>query len=206
MKTTKMLPVIFCLVLLFSVPLAAVEKAGVTVPETIKVGEDELILNGTGIRKKFGFKAYVAALYLEKKTTVSENIINADEKMSFTMTWLRVGDDRKINLVFFKSFAISVKAPVAKIYTKNSDYGVLSEKIVQFMAWVSTKATARHDVWTYKYVPGEGTHVYIYHEEKKSEEYMGVIPGLEFKKALLRIWLGERQAVGEKMKKDLLGL
>jgi hypothetical protein len=54
---------------------AALEVAGVKVPEKISIGDSDtqLVLNGAGIRKKFFIKVYVGALYLPAK----QNKINA---------------------------------------------------------------------------------------------------------------------------------
>jgi hypothetical protein len=47
----------------------AVEVGGLTIAETFDSGQGELIRNGSGIRKKFGFKIYVGSLYLKAKTS-----------------------------------------------------------------------------------------------------------------------------------------
>jgi hypothetical protein len=208
MKPTMFIALFLAIIFLLPIPStsAGFEKAGIILPDTLYTGKDKLVLNGAGVRKKFGFKAYVAGLYLSRKTTDNNEIINADQPMTFTMYWRRSADPRKINLVFFKSFAISVDAPFEKIYTSESNYGELSEKIIKFVSWVAKKTTIPNDAWIYQYKPGEGTYVYMYDAEKKSEDFMGLIPGIDFKKALLRIWIGDKQSVGDTMKKDLLGL
>lgn len=205
LKTTVIVIVTF-LSLLPVFPVTAAEIAGISLPDSNKAGDANLILNGSGIRRKFGVKAYIANLYLKHKTASSNDIINADEPMVLSMYWLREAEERKINLVFFKSFAISINAPVQKIYGSDSDYGELTESIVTFMSWLAEKPTVRDNIWTFKYIPGKGTHVYIYEAENKTETMKGIIPGLKFKKALLSIWIGDKQAVGTKMKADILGL
>ncbi len=69
----------------------AVEVGGVEIAETLDTNTGNLVFNGAGIRKKFGFKVYVGALYLKAKTSDSQAIINADENMAIQMTWKRNG-------------------------------------------------------------------------------------------------------------------
>ena len=59
--------------LLFSVPVAAIEIAGVKIDEIAQVANQSLKLNGVGIRYKAVFKVYTAALYMtEKKSSTAE--------------------------------------------------------------------------------------------------------------------------------------
>jgi hypothetical protein len=71
------------------------------------------------------------------------------------------------------------------------------------MGWLDKKETKKNDVWTYIYIPGKGTEVYV--NDGAANKLMGVIPGLDFKKALFSIWLGENPPVGNSLKKELLG-
>ena len=65
---------------IFSVPtFAKTEIGGVTLPDTIKVGDETLVLNGGGIREKFCLDMYVGGLYLSQKETIpkkSSNLIS----------------------------------------------------------------------------------------------------------------------------------
>ena len=64
----------------FSAPTSAkTEIGGVTLPDTIKVGDETLVLNGGGIREKFWLDMYVGGLYCPKKKQIpkkSSNRIN----------------------------------------------------------------------------------------------------------------------------------
>ena len=77
---------------LLSVAIAsasAVELAGVKLDETAAVANQELKLNGAGIRYKFIIKVYVAGLYLaEKKNTLAE-ILPLPGAKRVTMVLLR---------------------------------------------------------------------------------------------------------------------
>ena len=71
---------------IFSVPtFAKTEIGGVTLPDTIKVGDETLLLNGGGIREKFWLDMYVGGLYLSQKETNSQKIIESDQPMAIFM-------------------------------------------------------------------------------------------------------------------------
>ncbi len=190
--------------LLVSSSVAAFEIGGVDLPDTLKAGDSELLLNGAGLRKKFGFKIYAAGLYLTKKSHDNKNILDADSPMAIKKIWRRTGGVDKINSVFFKSFAKVVNAPKADRYTATSDYGPLTKEIVTFMSWVASKPTGKGQVWTYIYVPDKGTTIYV--SDGTKEELKGTIKGVAFKKALFGIWLADQQAVGDRLKRNLLGV
>jgi hypothetical protein len=61
--------------LLLSSQAFALEVAGVNVAPTVTVGQKTLSLNGTGIRRKFFFKVYVGALYLERKVASRDDLL-----------------------------------------------------------------------------------------------------------------------------------
>lgn len=62
----------------------------------------------------------------------------------------------------------------------------------------AVKAAKTGDVVAIEYLPGTGTRVVV------NGEARGTIPGEEFSRALLRIWLGERPADAS-LKKAMLG-
>jgi len=163
----------------------AVETGGVIVSDTMSIGNDELVLNGTGIRKKFGFKVYAAGLYLKARTQVSQDIINADQPMAITMTWKRSGPVDKVTNTFSDGFK----------YGAGTSFDSLKPDIDTFLGTV-VKAEKK-DVWKYLYTPGMGTAVYY------NDVLSTTISGLEFKKALFAIWLLETDAFsGDKGLRD----
>lgn len=151
----------------------AIEVGGLQIPETFDSGQGELILNGTGIRKKFGFKIYVGGLYLKAKSSDSQKIINADEPMVITLTYKRNGPKDKITGVFAEGMK----------YAAGADYDAMKGNIDQFIAF--TPNAKKKDVWVYKYLPGEGITFSI------NGELKGTITDPKFKKVLFAIWLLE---------------
>ncbi len=185
--------ILFVILVLFftATALPAVETGGINIPDTMNLedGKEELVLNGTGIRKKFGFKVYVAGLYLKAKTTDSQQIINADEPMAITMTWKRTGPVGKVTNTFSDGFK----------YAAGSSYDALKGDIDNFLGTI-VKAE-KMDIWKYLYIPGEGTSIYY------NDQLSTTIAGFGFKKALFAVWLLETEAFsGDKnLRKGMLG-
>ncbi len=200
----KRLLVIVTSIFLTVASAGAFEIGGIALPDTHKVNETELILNGAGLRTVFGFKVYAGGLYLKKKNTDGQSIINADEAMAIRLQWRRSAPPYKIKEVYYKSFAISTGATKAKTYGQETDYGTLSNKINTYMSWVSAKKAAKGHYWNNVYIPGEGTKVYLFDGEK--ETLAGTIKGMAFKKALFTIWLGDDEVrnVSKKLKNNML--
>lgn len=157
------------LVFFFSIGWSsAAEVGGVSVPDTITASTESLVLNGAGIRKKFGFKVYIGALYLKEKTGDAQKIINADEPMVITMTWKRSVPIKKINVSYEDGF-------------KYTDYDSKQQDVEKFLA--TTMDAEKKDVWQYTYLPGKGVDITFNGKTAKN------IEGLNFKKALFAIWL-----------------
>ena len=58
------------------------EIGGVSLPNTLNLGDTSLVLNGGGIREKFWIDLYVGALYLTQKETNAQSIIEANQPMA----------------------------------------------------------------------------------------------------------------------------
>ncbi len=200
----KRLLVIVVSIILTASSAGAIEVGGITLPDTHKVNDTDLILNGAGLRTVFGFKVYAGGLYLKKKSTDGQSIINADEVMAVRLQWRRSAPPYKIKDVYYKSFAISTGIPKAKVYGPETDFGPLSKDINTYMSWVSAKKAAKGHYWNNVYVPGEGTKVYLFDGEK--ETFVGTIKGMDFKKALFTIWFGDDKVrnVSKKLKNNML--
>ncbi len=148
-----------------------------------------LVLNGAGIRKKAGFlKLYSGGLYLTSKTNDARAIVNADENMNIKLhiTSKLVSAKRMISAVD-DGFEASL----------NGDTDPIAEKIETFKSFFSNKIV-KDNVFDIAYIKGKGTVV------SKNGSKVGTITGLEFKKALFGIWLGN-DPVDEGLKEAMLG-
>ncbi len=188
MKTKYRL--IFFLFFSLSLSAQAREIADVTIPQTISIPgvEQSLSLNGAGIRYKFFFKIYIAALYVTQPSHKADDIINSKAPKRMLMHFLydevpleklvdgwNEGFEDNLSEAEQKSLAADIKG-----------FNQMFE---------SLKAG---DVVELDYLPGKGTRVTIRGVEK------GVIKGAEFNRALLKIWLGD-EPVTEELKEALLG-
>ena len=57
----------------------AAEVAGIRLDDSVRVGNNELALNGAGVRSKLFIKVYVGALYVSQKSTSPAAIIARPE-------------------------------------------------------------------------------------------------------------------------------
>jgi Chalcone isomerase-like len=172
------------LICLLSVVMVSVNPAfgkniaGVDVPQTVTIENQVLVLNGAGIRKKYFFKIYVGALYLSvKRTTVNAIINDAGAKrivMSFLYKELSTED-----LVdgWNEGFAGNNSAKEMKS---------LQDRINKFNSLFTT--VRKGDEIQLDYLPGEGTQVRL------NGVLKGSVPGEDFSRAVLKIWLGSKPA------------
>ena len=82
--------------LLTNLPAAAVSIEGVVIPGTLALpgSDQELVLNGAGIRKKFFMDIYIGALYLPARTSDATAILSDAGAASVTMHFLYKEVDR----------------------------------------------------------------------------------------------------------------
>lgn len=76
----KLSIILLLLVLIAPVGYSKIVK-GVNIPDTYQYFGKNLVLNGTGFRKKFFIKVYIGALYLQQKTDDANAVISAPTKV-----------------------------------------------------------------------------------------------------------------------------
>lgn len=184
----KRLLVIILAVFMMSPTAFAMQVGKVTLPDSLTAGEDTLLLNGAGLRKKFIVKVYAGGLYLKQKDTDPVKIIDEDAPMAIRMHFIHDGvSSKKLVDGWNKGFMNGTGGNIAPIQTE----------IDKFNAFFTEEAK-KDDVYDIIYAPEQGISVYIKGELK------GIVKGLEFKKAVFAIWLGEKPA-DAKLKKGMLG-
>ena len=158
----------------------------VTVPDTVTLGGQSLVLNGMGLRTKFFFKIYVGALYLPQKAGTAAAVMSEN------------GPDRilmhMIYAVSKSQFADAWHAGFKDNNPQMSD--AVKAGMEQFIACFGN--SKKGDVITLDYVPGQGTQV------SWNGAFCGNIPGEDFHKALLNVFLGPKPPTRE-LKNGLLG-
>jgi long-chain acyl-CoA synthetase len=182
---------LFSLLVAMAWPSAfAAEIDGVKIPDRVTLGKADLVLNGAGVRTRAFFRVYVGALYLPQKTTSAQAVLAEAGARRVAMHMLRDLTAEQL----FSALNDGLKANHAP-----ADLAKLEPQVKRLEAiFGAVKAAKTGDVIQLDYVPGAGTSVTVNADGK------GTIPGEEFNRALLRIWLGEQPADAA-LKKAMLG-
>lgn len=168
-------------------PLAfAGELAGVKMPDSTKVGDSTLVLNGMGLRTKLWVKVYVAGLYIKSKQGDPAKILAEDSPRRLEMQFLRsVGKDK---IAEAWSECLTNNSPSATSEVKDG-----FKKLEQWTADMEEG----HKM-TFTYTPGQGTEVAVQGVAKGSNAGKG------FADAIFACWLGPAPPNPE-LKAGLLG-
>ncbi len=163
------LSVLFCLL----IPTKAVHAFGGG-PDTLKIGETEVVRNGFGTRSKMMLALYDCALYLPEKSNDSAAILASDQPMAVRIEITsRFVSQAKMLAALNDGFRSSI----------GGNTSAIQADIKKFSACFSDPIKMG-DVFVLAYAPGAGVSVY------KNNQHKGAAGGLEFKKAVMGIWLG----------------
>jgi hypothetical protein len=167
-------------------PAAAREVAGVAVAETVDVGGRTLRLNGAGLRTRWFFKVYVAALYLPTPARSTEEALAPESPRAFVMQFLRDVSREKLVAALDQGFRTNAgeKAQSA------------APQIARLLEVV--KSMHAGDRLTFTYEPGRGSTVTM------TDGTVAHFDGRDFADAFLLLWLGPRPPRQE-LKRALLG-
>jgi hypothetical protein len=162
------------------------EVAGVKLADE----DQKLVLNGAGLRKRAFFQVYVIGLYLPEKKSAAAEAIGAAGPKRIAIHMVRdVGADQ-----FGDALTDGMKDNVSEAEMK-----ALEPRLKQLLAIMASMKEAKTGMRiTLDWTPG-GTAVTI--DGKPAGQ---PIPGEDFYRALLKIWLGERPVQAD-LKKALLG-
>ena len=172
--------ILVVLSIMFSSSGQAIEFGDRQFPDTVTLpGTDAALqLNGIGYRKKFIIKVYIGALYVENRANSRDEVIaqSGPNRVLMHFVYDEVSGEKLVD-AWNDGFESNMTSEQLK---------ALQERINMFNAMFTT--VNENDVIMLDYVPGTGTRVTIKGDDK------GVIPGEDFNKALLDIWLGDEPA------------
>ncbi|WP_258406952.1 chalcone isomerase family protein [Shewanella rhizosphaerae] len=172
---------------ILSTPLAAKTLADVPLADEIVLSEQALQLNGAGIRSKFFMDLYVSSLYTQSPSQTLDSVLNAP----------RVA----IRLNIVSGMITSEKMQDAIIEGFDDATGgepeAIQPQIDAFMALFSAPI-AEGDQFTLEAIKDLGVTAY------KNGEKQATVEGEAFRKALLKIWLGDKPAQ-KSLKRAMLG-
>lgn len=149
------------------------EKAGVKLPDALSAGGKQLVLNGIGVREAtvMNIDVYAAGLYLEAKSADPTQILGAPQVKRLDLVFVRDVDREDIVDAWKDGFK-----------KNGADVAALAPRIGSLNAWMTdVKET---DSLSFLLEPGKGLTVTVKGRAR------GTIPGDDFSRAFLAIWLG----------------
>jgi len=178
--------------LALSLTLAAVAAeartvAGVNLPDSVSVNNQNLVLNGAGIRKKLFIKVYVGALYLTAKQSDAAGVITADSPRRMLLHFLFGVSKDQISEAWEEGLRDNTPNASAEV----------KANFTKLVSWMEPIDKGKQLVFTY--VPGSGTIVEVNGVAK------GTLPGKATADAILATWIGPKPGPGNDFKKDVLG-
>ena len=169
----------------------AVEVAGVKFDDKARIGNSDVLANGAGLRKKAFFKVYAMTLYLPEKAGDAEAVLA-----------MKGGKRIAINLLrdlSAQQFVEALQEGVASNHSEN-EMAALKDRLKQFSDAMLTVGEAKSGTSVLiDWLPDSGTRLTVNGQAKGKE-----LPGEDFYKALLKIWLGNKP-VQDDLKQALLG-
>ena len=175
---------------LVAVPgLHAAEVAGVRVADSIKVGNNELLLNGAGLRSKLFIKVYVGALYVGQKAATPAAIYDSATPRRMVLRLLRDLDADSLHSALDEGLRNN-HSPA-----ELSDMQAQADQLAGIMKAIGK--VREGDTVSIDF-SAEGVVV------SQNGEVRGKVAGANFAKALLKVWLGDKPA-DTSLKKALLG-
>ncbi len=172
----------------------AAEVEGVRLDDRIYIaqGVPELVLNGAGVRRKLiVVKVYVAALYLTRKMTASDAVLSdpGAKRIALHILQEEITAEQFISALNDGLAANNQPPELAPLETRIRDLAAMMRQVDH----INQGGAVLLD-----YLPGIGTRVTVNGVTRIT------IPGADFNRALLRIWLGGTPVDG-RLKRALLG-
>ena len=167
----------------------AVEVAGVRIDDQIKVGTNELVLNGAGVRTKVFIKVYVGALYVSQKSNASAALLDATTPRRMSMRMLREIDADTL---------YGALRDGLKDNNSEAELAALKVPTEQFAEIMKKVGTAKNGDTVALDFSADGVAVSF------NGEARGKVSSGPFARALLKVWLGDNP-VDASLKKALLG-
>lgn len=159
-----------------SATAVAAEISGVSLPDTARVADQELVLNGMGMRKRAWIEVYVGALYLPSKIDKAAEAIEANGPSRMVMRFMRDVPADKVVDGWKDGFANNNSKELQS---------AIADRLDTFNGFF-TEDLKEGDLVIMDYVPNDGTSVRI------NDDHKGTIEGADFATALRAVWLGPK--------------
>jgi len=170
---------------------ATVTVAGIEIERTAQVGASTLVLNGAGKRTKYFFDVYVAGLYLSGLLSDATAILDDAGPKRVSMTLMRNLSAEQLSDALREG--ISLNSSPAELA------GLQSQLDALVGTMNSIGSATKGDLLTIDFLADGTTRVAI-----NGQPHGKPIPGADFQRALLKVWLGTKPVQGD-LKRALLG-
>ena len=164
---------------------------GIDVAETAQVGPSTLVLNGAGKRTKFIFDVYVGGLYLPAHQSDADKVLADANAKRVSMILMRNLSAEQLSDALREG--ISLNSTPEEVARFNQQLEALTAIIKGY------GSANKGDILTIDFL-ADGTTQFGRNAQQKSEP----IPGRDFQRALLSIWLGPKPIQAD-LKKAMLG-
>jgi hypothetical protein len=172
-------------------PARAAEIEGVKLADSQSFGGQNLVLNGFGLRTKFGFKVYAAGLYLPQKAGSTADVLAQKGPKRLTATMLREINSKELGDLLIEALRKNAtREEMAKI-------GLSLVRVGEVFG--AQPGLKKGDTFGVDYLPGKGTVIVI-----NGKAMTDPLPEEEFASAMFKIWLGDKPA-DSNLKAQLLG-
>lgn len=184
-------PALLATALTLAPPASAIDVAGVHFDDKTSLGGTELVLNGAALRTRFMLKIYAIGLYLPRSSNTADAVSASGGPKRIQITTLRD--------LGASEFADALVDGLKRNHSE-AELARLQPRVDEFRnAIIALKSTPAGSQIRLEWLPGSGTRLSVGNEARGKD-----IPGEDFYRALLRIWIGEKP-VDADLKNALLG-
>ena len=174
-----------------ALPAHAADVAGVRFDDRSTVAGSDLALNGAGLRTRFMLKVYAMGLYLPRRADTPDAIATLAGPKRIQIVTLRD--------LTAEQFADALVEGLKKNHSE-AEFAKLQARSDEFRnALLAIKAAPAGTQIRLEWLPASGTRLSVGNDARGKD-----IPGEDFYRALLRIWLGDKP-VDADLKNALLG-
>ncbi len=170
---------------------ASVVVEGHAFAERIRLIDNELVLNGTGVRAVAWFKGYAAGLYLPRRASDAQAVQALPGPKRLRLVMLQDVPATEFSKAFVKGVSRNTDA---------AELDALRPRMEQFARAIDEGGQVRRgDVIDLDFLPAEGTLMLLNGQRRGA-----ALPGEDFFRALLRSFVGARP-FDERLRAGLLG-
>lgn len=183
---------LFALLMVLAMPAHALRVDNMEFPDRMKLGGQELVLNGVGFRAVLIYKGYAAALWLPQRASTAAQVQAVAGPKRLQLRMLIDVPAAEFSKAFHKGVRRNTPA---------ADQPALAERMAKFDAQILALQTVKKgDVVDLDYLPDAGGLTMRVNGRPRGD----AIAGEEFYAALLRVFIGHKVSDDE-LRAGLLG-